>query len=354
MALYFLYTVRLDAPPPIWPPLPLPEVPPAPPPSPREPAWSGLELTLIVLFTVAAMLVVSLFAILIWALATRAAGLSHLRDIPVLVGLSLVGQSGGYILGLAFAWLWLAQVHERKFWAAIHWRKLGAQGVGWALVAGVALMVAVQLLGHVVPMPSQTPETRLFTPQTAWMLTIFGVAIAPFFEEFFFRGLLYPTLRATFSAGMERTELRAWRPLVRVSGGVALLAVVVILVRLQVFGGIRAGAWIALLVGGLVCLALPQWPIRGVGWVLNQIARLRRGELLAILVTGVLFGMMHAVQLGWAWGPVVLLALVGIALTAVRARTGSLIPSWLMHATYNATLFAAQYASTQGFRHFPH
>ncbi|MGH9476200.1 MAG: lysostaphin resistance A-like protein [Terriglobales bacterium] len=345
----------MDALPPTLPPWPLPEPPPpAPPPPPREPAWSGLELTLIVLFTLAAMVVVSVFAILVWALATRVAGLASLRNIPTLVGLSLIGQTGGYVLGFAFVWLWVAQGHGRRFWAAIHWRKLSSSGVGWALVGGVALMVGVQLLGHVVPMPTNTPETRLFTPQTAWMLAVFGVVAAPFFEEFFFRGLLFPTLQATFTDGMQPEELRAWRPLARVGGALALLAVAVILVRLRVLTGIHAGAWIALLAGGVMFLTVPQVPILAVGWVLNQIAKLQRGEALAIVVTGILFGMMHAVQLGWAWGPVVILTLVGIVLTLVRARSGSLIPSWLIHCTYNATLFAAQFASTQGFRHFPH
>ncbi|MGH9480630.1 MAG: CPBP family glutamic-type intramembrane protease, partial [Terriglobales bacterium] len=89
------------------------------------------------------------------------------------------------------------------------------------------------------------------------------------------------------------------------------------------------------------------------GWGINLLARWRRPELLAILVTGLCFGLLHAAQLGWAWAAVLILVLVGIVLTAVRAVTGSLMASWLFHAAYNGTLFGVQYVVTQGFRHFP-
>jgi uncharacterized protein len=50
-----------------------------------------------------------------------------------------------------------------------------------------------------------------------------------------------------------------------------------------------------------------------------------------ILLTGVLFGVMHGAQLGWTWGLVAMLILVGIVFTLVRARTGSVFASFLMH-----------------------
>ncbi|MGH9412992.1 MAG: CPBP family glutamic-type intramembrane protease [Terriglobales bacterium] len=347
----------MDAIPPTLPPWQLPELaPPPPPPAPREPAWSGLELTLIVIFTLAAMVVVSLIAVFTWAIAARASGgLMGLPHEQMLVALMLIGQTGGFVLGFGFAWLWVAQAHVRKFWEAIHWRQLSAQGVGYSLLGGAVLMVVVELLGHWVRMPKNSPEQALFTPHTAWLLAIYGVVIAPFFEEFFFRGLLYPTLKATFTSGMEREELHSWQPLVRVLAALAALAVVVWALRVHEFLGTGIGIERPVLLAVLVLiLIVPQWPIRAVGWILNQIARLNRGEMLAILVTGFLFGLMHAAQLGWAWGAVLLLALVGVVLTAVRAASDSLIPSWLMHATYNGVVFVAEFVTTQGFHHFPH
>lgn len=343
--------------PPTLPPWPYPDIPPAPPPPPpREPAWSGLELTLIVIFTLAAMVVVSLIAVFTWAIAARASGqvLGMPRE-QMIVALMLLGQTGGFFLGFGFAWTWVAQAQGRKFWDAIHWRKLSASGAAYALLGGVALMAVVQLLGHWVHMPKNTPEQALFTPHTAWMLAVYGVVIAPFFEEFFFRGLLYPTLKATFTSGMEQDELRRWRPLTRILAALGVLAVVVWALRAHFMLGTGVGVEKPILVVALlVILVMPQWLLQGVGWILNQIARLNRGEALAILVTGFLFGMMHAAQLSWAWGPVLLLAFVGIVLTAVRAASDSLVPSWLMHCAYNGVLFVAEFVTTQGFHHFPH
>ena len=55
-------------------------------------------------------------------------------------------------------------------------------------------------------------------------------------------------------------------------------------------------------------------------------------------MTGVFFGMLHGMQLGWTWGLVVMLILVGIALTYIRARSGTVVASYLLHLGYNATI----------------
>jgi membrane protease YdiL (CAAX protease family) len=57
-----------------------------------------------------------------------------------------------------------------------------------------------------------------------------------------------------------------------------------------------------------------------------------------IAVTGVLFGLMHGSQLGWTFGLVALLTVVGLILTYVRARTGTVLASYLVHFGYNLTL----------------
>jgi len=57
-----------------------------------------------------------------------------------------------------------------------------------------------------------------------------------------------------------------------------------------------------------------------------------------IVVTGVLFGLMHGYQLGWAWAIVGALIGVGIVFTVVRARAQSTLASFLMHLGYNSTI----------------
>jgi membrane protease YdiL (CAAX protease family) len=59
------------------------------------------------------------------------------------------------------------------------------------------------------------------------------------------------------------------------------------------------------------------------------------GVAAGIVITGTLFGLMHAAQLGGALGQISLLILVGIVLTWVRARTGTVAASYLVHLGYN-------------------
>ena len=328
--------------------------PPAPPP--REPAWTGVELAVIVLFTLTAMVGISFIALLGWAILAHQA---HLRAAAgselALVGVTLIGQTGGMAAGFLVTWQWVREARGRRIGDAIRWRRLSSAAALTAVLGGAAMMIAVQLLGHVLPMPKSVPMDRLFTPRTAWLMTIYGVGIAPFFEEFFFRGLLYPTLRSTFQEGMSSAELRAWRPITRLLAVLGAGAVLFWRWRMLVFG---LGSPVAVTVADIAALALvataivPQAPLALVGWVFNLMAGWRQPELLAIVATGTLFGLMHAAQLGWAWAAVLILILVGTVLTMVRARTGSLMASWLVHVAYNGTLFAAQFVTTRGFRHF--
>ena len=72
-----------------------------------------------------------------------------------------------------------------------------------------------------------------------------------------------------------------------------------------------------------------------------------------ILTTGFLFGLMHAPQLWGGWGQIGLMVLVGIVLTYARARTGTVLTSWLLHLGCNTFLFAGFFISTSGLRHMP-
>jgi membrane protease YdiL (CAAX protease family) len=72
-----------------------------------------------------------------------------------------------------------------------------------------------------------------------------------------------------------------------------------------------------------------------------------------IVLTGVLFGLMHGAQLGWTWCLVSMLILVGIIFTIVRARTGSVFASFLMHLGYNSLIAVAAVLSTHGFTRLP-
>jgi membrane protease YdiL (CAAX protease family) len=77
------------------------------------------------------------------------------------------------------------------------------------------------------------------------------------------------------------------------------------------------------------------------------------GIVPGILLTGVLFGLMHGAQLGWTWGIVGLLILVGIILTFARAHTGTVLASFLLHLGYNSMIALATIIGTHGFTQIP-
>jgi membrane protease YdiL (CAAX protease family) len=72
-----------------------------------------------------------------------------------------------------------------------------------------------------------------------------------------------------------------------------------------------------------------------------------------ILLTGLLFGLMHGAQLGWTWSLVAVLVTVGIIFTIVRSKTGSVFASFMMHLGYNSLISIAALVGTQGFTKLP-
>jgi membrane protease YdiL (CAAX protease family) len=70
------------------------------------------------------------------------------------------------------------------------------------------------------------------------------------------------------------------------------------------------------------------------GFLYPVIAR-RVGVAAGIAITGTLFGLMHAAQLWGGWGQIALLIVVGVVLTWVRARTGTVAASYFVHLGYN-------------------
>ena len=64
----------------------------------------------------------------------------------------------------------------------------------------------------------------------------------------------------------------------------------------------------------------------------------RWGWVAAVLLTALMFTSLHVTQLWGSWMAVSLILLVGLVLSLVRALTGALLPAFLLHLAYNATL----------------
>ena len=72
-----------------------------------------------------------------------------------------------------------------------------------------------------------------------------------------------------------------------------------------------------------------------------------------VVITGTLFGLLHAPQLWGGWGQILLLIGVGIIFTAARAISRTVVASYILHVSYNSFLFIAFLVASHGLRHFP-
>ena len=85
------------------------------------------------------------------------------------------------------------------------------------------------------------------------------------------------------------------------------------------------------------------------GFLYPVVAR-RLGAFWGILLTALPFGLMHYLQYR-SWSAVLIIVLVGVVLTTVRAVTKSVASSFLAHVGYNGTLMVIAAVATDGFRH---
>ena len=112
----------------------------------------------------------------------------------------------------------------------------------------------------------------------------------------------------------------------------------------------RRGVLYLMAYGILVAPLAEETLFRGI--VYPVLAR-KFGIFAGITVTGILFGLAHALQLWGGWGQIVTLVAVGMALTAVRAAMGSVAASYLLHLGYNGFLFGGFWFATDALRHLP-
>lgn len=198
-----------------------------------------------------------------------------------------------------FLYVTLSVLGGSPFWRSLGWRKLGAKPFAaktnpWIyFFSGCGLAIFVGLATSRVKTNDHMPIQDLFkTRSGAFLLMAMAVLVAPLVEETVFRGYLYPLFASKLSRLAERFGLDATRAL-------------------------------------------------------------RFGMSTAIVLTGFLFGLMHGAQLAWTWGVVSLLIFVGIIFTFARARTGTVLASFLLHLGYNSMLAVSSIVATKGFTHMP-
>jgi uncharacterized protein len=190
---------------------------------------------------------------------------------------------------------------HRSLFAGLQWNGATALRLRWRLVGAAFVCFLLALLNSVIlPGPKNTPIEDIFRePGAAWLLFVFGISIAPFFEEMFFRGFLLPALATACDWIAEKITNTSPRPLEE-NGH-------------------------------------PRWSFPAMA--------------IAAVLTSLPFAGMHAAQTGYSLGPFLLLVGVSLVLCTVRLWTRSLAASTLVHACYNCMLFSIMLIGTQGFRH---
>jgi hypothetical protein len=215
-----------------------------------------------------------------------------------------------YTLGSQVAWYFFTfagclmlfpLLWHTGFLQGVEWRPRAAFRLRWKLFsAAVACFILAIIDGVLMPGPREAPIDEVFKlPGAAWLLVLFGVTLAPFFEELGFRGFLLPALCTAWDWSVERFR------------------------------------------------HLPPREPDAEGKTRWSVPAMIAGSI----ITSIPFALMHGEQTGYSFGPFILLVCVSLVLCWVRLSTRSLAASALVHASYNLLLFTTLFLASGGFRH---
>jgi membrane protease YdiL (CAAX protease family) len=212
----------------------------------------------------------------------------------------LVGSEAlSYLATLALSWLIFPLLWKRPFAEGIHANLDAARRNALRLVPmGVVLSFAIQAISSLTTLPKDIPIDKFFrTPSDIWLVTAFGILLAPLFEEVCFRGFLLPAFAIAYD-------------------------------------------W----------LSLPRTPAAREAW--HSSNKLTTPALVfSAVLTSILFAALHGQQTGYAWPVLALLFCVSLILCYVRLRLRSVMASTFIHMSYNATIFLTAFIATGGYRH---
>lgn len=213
--------------------------------------------------------------------------------------LVMFAQGISYLPTLGVSWFLFRELWGMPFGRGLEWNALAVRRWWyWIVAVGVVVSGIAQYSLRFVAEPKSSPlDQVLHTTHGAWMMTGFGVLLAPMTEEIAFRGFLLPALAIAYD----------WLALERTPAG------------------------------------LRKWQ--------SSSMHSRAALVFAAIFSSIPFALLHVGQLQHAWGAVGILYGVSLVLSFVRIRTNSVAASTLMHATYNLTVFVVLFVGTDGYRH---
>jgi membrane protease YdiL (CAAX protease family) len=168
-----------------------------------DPAWNLFDVLLIVIFTFFSLLIVLGLTL---GVAHSLPRFHQLKPVDLAQNALLLvsAQTVAYLLVVAF----MVQIVRLKgrddFLAAVSWNWPPPEQAFRALASGAGLAVLSSIFTFFLSrwIPKSLPIDKFFhDTSSAYVLALFGVLVAPFVEELFFRGFLYPALVRPIGVG---------------------------------------------------------------------------------------------------------------------------------------------------------
>lgn len=236
----------------------------------------------------------------------------------------------------------------------------------------IGILIIVAFLGSIIAWPLIVPALRLVGISAAYirkspgMMGVIAVA-AQILLDLGLLAYLAAQMRLRFDSPFWRTI--GWRPIETRSharalpylglalGGFSLAAIVAFAEELfppkhtlpiQTVTQNPHAAVLFMLSAVLVAPIVEETIFRG---YLYPVAARSFGVGAGIVLTGTLFGLLHAGQLWGGWWQIALLVIVGIIFTIARAATRTVVASYILHATYNALPVIAALLSSVRLHH---
>ena len=201
-------------------------VPPDESPPVRDPVWSGGD---VVILTVVALFTLLLCGIVIGVYIAAFHPKQKPEELAVMPVVSILAQVVASAVLLATMYGMVARGYRRPFWDAVRWKWPNASWALFYCTAGVAIALLVDLTSTLAPIPRSLPIYKMFgTTTSAYVLTGYGILVAPIIEELFFRGFLFPVLARR--------------------GGVSAAVLLTSLAFMLIHTSQLAGAWVPLLI----------------------------------------------------------------------------------------------------------
>jgi membrane protease YdiL (CAAX protease family) len=114
----------------------------------------------------------------------------RLQDLTVVQQVVLQGFMDIVLVG--FIMFLVKVVHHRSFLETIHWYRRHSFHTGSLISLGATLAITVLLVSAFFPSAAQTPIERMISSaQSLYVFALFGIFVAPTFEEIIFRGFLF-------------------------------------------------------------------------------------------------------------------------------------------------------------------